>query len=80
MDADATIQTVAAVPWYQITATTLRYIAKGLYYTVLLPIVKLLLLVYSLLRFILSPFIAVGHVLLQLLLIPWRIAAKFEVS
>lgn len=78
MDTNATVKATVAVPWLAIVSSTFKYIGIGLYY-VTLPVVKLLLLLYYVLRYILSPFIALAQGLLQLVLIPWHVVAKFGV-
>lgn len=56
--------------WYEI-------VGKVLYY-VTLPVVYVLLLLFYVLRTILSPFISLAQAIVHLCLIPYNIAAKFE--
>lgn len=58
--------------WYEVAGKVLYYIT--------LPIVKVLLLVFYLVRVVLSPFIYIAQVLVQLCLIPYDLAARFEVE
>lgn len=79
METNTTVEATAlAVPWLTVTVSIFSYIGTGLYY-IALPIVKLLLVAYYVLRYILSPFVATARGFVQLLLIPWHIVAKFEV-
>lgn len=61
-----------AMLWYEVAGKVLYYIS--------LPIVKVLLLVFYLLHVLLSPFIYIAQGFVQLCLIPYNIAAKFEVE
>ena len=58
--------------WYEVAGKILYYIT--------LPVVKTLLLVSYVLRIVLSPFIYIAQVLVQLCLIPYNVAARFEVQ
>lgn len=62
------------MPWYEIAGTLLYYV---LYYATL-PVVYILLLLFYVLRFLLSPFIHAAQVIVHVSLIPYNIAAKFE--
>ena len=62
----------SAILWYEIAGRILYYIT--------LPIVKLLLLLFYVLHTIFSPFIHIAQVLVHTFLIPFNVAAKFEVG
>lgn len=56
--------------WYEIAGKVLYYVT--------LPVVYILLLLFYVLRFLLSPFIYTAQVVVHVCLIPYSIAAKFE--
>jgi len=65
--------------WSTVLWAVLYYIFVALYYAVYYPVVTVLLWILYILYWFATPFIAVGNVVKDGLLIPYRVLVQFEV-